>query len=160
MTRKEQTARPMGLIVLSAAMALPLLVGCEPKWRESPVATAAANDESGPREANRNASAGTSETRCGDAGKCDEQVLELTPAVGTEIDRGSCVTGDQRSCGPENACRRGTQICARSEWGPCEAVTLPEPRDCTSELDNDCDGRPDNTVDDTCRCVMGTSEPC
>jgi hypothetical protein len=37
---------------------------------------------------------------------------------------------------------------------------LPAARDCSSEADNDCDGRPDNTVDDTCRCAEGPPSPC
>jgi hypothetical protein len=34
------------------------------------------------------------------------------------------------------------------------------PRDCTSALDNDCDGLPDNTLDGACICAAASSEPC
>lgn len=34
------------------------------------------------------------------------------------------------------------------------------PRDCSSALDNDCDGRPDDSIDEVCRCVPGRSEAC
>lgn len=34
------------------------------------------------------------------------------------------------------------------------------PRDCSSPLDNDCDGLPDNALDDVCRCAPLLSEPC
>lgn len=34
------------------------------------------------------------------------------------------------------------------------------PRDCRSPFDNDCDGKPDDTLDDACRCVPGNTMPC
>jgi hypothetical protein len=34
------------------------------------------------------------------------------------------------------------------------------PRDCGSELDNDCDGQLDNVLDDVCRCTPGAVEAC
>jgi hypothetical protein len=37
---------------------------------------------------------------------------------------------------------------------------MPRPRDCASPLDNDCDGRPDNTIDQACQCVPGSSRAC
>jgi hypothetical protein len=36
----------------------------------------------------------------------------------------------------------------------------PEKRACTSSADNDCDGRPDNTIDSVCQCANGTSQVC
>jgi hypothetical protein len=42
-----------------------------------------------------------------------------------------------------------------------EPTCIPGPRDCTSPLDNDCDGRPDDDVwDDVCLCVPGLVEAC
>jgi len=34
------------------------------------------------------------------------------------------------------------------------------PRDCTSAADNDCNGKPDNTVDTTCQCTVGRPQAC
>ena len=42
----------------------------------------------------------------------------------------------------------------------CSGAVLPGPRNCASAEDNDCDGRPDNTLDDVCRCTIGAVEPC
>lgn len=90
--------------------------------------------------------------------------LEYTPASPpTSTQQGDCAEGATRACGPESAvgiCRLGTRTCRNGAWGECEGDVLPAPRDCSSEADNDCDGRPDNTVDDTCRCAAGASEPC
>lgn len=33
-------------------------------------------------------------------------------------------------------------------------------RDCTSSADNDCDGKPDNTMDGICQCVVGQQQMC
>jgi len=33
-------------------------------------------------------------------------------------------------------------------------------RNCSSSLDNDCDGRPDNTIDTVCQCAVGKSVTC
>jgi hypothetical protein len=77
--------------------------------------------------------------------------------------QGDCVAGATRSCGPTSAvgvCRLGKSSCTEGVWGECEGAVLPAARDCSSALDNDCDGLPDNSVDDTCRCVAETREPC
>jgi hypothetical protein len=34
------------------------------------------------------------------------------------------------------------------------------PRDCASPVDNDCDGKPDDTVDSACNCSVGATRPC
>ena len=47
-----------------------------------------------------------------------------------------------------------------SATGSASACTPTGPRDCASDLDNDCDGQPDNTLDDVCVCAPASSEPC
>lgn len=63
---------------------------------------------------------------------------------------------------PDNAvspsCDAGS--CGRDAAPPEPTCVATGPRDCSSELDNDCDGRPDNTLDDVCRCVAGATEAC
>jgi Regulator of chromosome condensation (RCC1) repeat len=44
--------------------------------------------------------------------------------------------------------------------GACQGAVLPARRNCASEADNDCDGSPDNTVDDICQCVPGLQRDC
>ena len=70
-----------------------------------------------------------------------------------------CVNGDTQSCGHAavGICKPGTSTCADNDWGTCEGGVNPKSRDCSSPVDNDCDGKPDNTQDDVCRCVVGAS---
>jgi hypothetical protein len=82
---------------------------------------------------------------------------------GTKNDGCSCVDGSKQSCGPSlelGECRRGTQTCVASKWGECVGAVLARARDCTSGLDFDCDGVPDNKIDAVCKCAAGTSQEC
>jgi hypothetical protein len=75
----------------------------------------------------------------------------------------SCVTGDQQACGPsieQGICKRGIQTCTNAKWGVCQGATYAKPRDCRSSSDNDCDGRPDDAIDSTCRCTEGKGQTC
>ncbi|MFC1730252.1 hypothetical protein ACFL6I_07925 [candidate division KSB1 bacterium] len=40
-------------------------------------------------------------------------------------------------------CRRGIQGCSSGGWESCIGAVYPQPRNCVSEMDNDCDGKPD-----------------
>jgi len=75
----------------------------------------------------------------------------------------SCVNGATVACGPssdEGICQRGTSTCTNNAFGPCVGAVFPDRRDCTSALDNDCNGLPDNTVDATCTCEVGSTRIC
>lgn len=84
-------------------------------------------------------------------------------ANGSPAGSDACIDGATESCGPpvqEGVCRFGTRICTDGVWGECVGAVLGGPRNCGSPEDNDCDGQPDNVIDDACRCpVMGT-RPC
>lgn len=70
----------------------------------------------------------------------------------------ACIDGQTRACGPDTdlgVCQRGSQTCAGGVFGPCEGATFATRRNCGSPLDNDCDGRPDNTIDAVCQCAPG-----
>lgn len=74
-----------------------------------------------------------------------------------------CEDGERELCGPatsEGICEFGSRKCEKGLWSDCEGAVYPAERDCASAADNDCDGQPDNLVDDTCRCVSGSVEPC
>lgn len=74
-----------------------------------------------------------------------------------------CLEGATKTCGPESVagmCKLGTRVCHDGIWSQCDGAVMPTERDCSSPLDNDCDGHPDNTVDDYCRCVPDMKEPC
>jgi cysteine-rich repeat protein len=89
----------------------------------------------------------------GDDSNCDD-----TPNGGC-----TCVEGTQVACGPdteEGICQRGTSTCRNGAFGPCQGAVPPARRDCASAQDNDCDGRPDNTPDGTCTCVVGNVQAC
>jgi hypothetical protein len=71
----------------------------------------------------------------------------------------ACVNGQTRGCGPDTdvgLCQRGTQTCANGSFGACQGAVFPAPRNCASAQDNDCDGRPDNTLDNVCECSQGS----
>lgn len=75
----------------------------------------------------------------------------------------TCVEGSTQGCGPAAAvgiCKKGSQTCTGAVWGACVGAVLPAARDCTSTLDNDCDGHPDNTIDTVCACASGATQGC
>lgn len=75
----------------------------------------------------------------------------------------ACVDGTSEPCGPSEAvgaCQFGMRTCRNSVWGACEGAVLSSARDCSSTQDNDCDGQPDDSLDETCRCLPGSVEPC
>jgi hypothetical protein len=83
-----------------------------------------------------------------------------------------CVVGTTQPCGQHagqdgnGRCTAGVQTCVLSSdgktsgFGACVGSVGPLPRDCTSLLDNDCDGRPDNTLDAVCGCTPNTTQAC
>jgi len=74
-----------------------------------------------------------------------------------------CVDGATQPCGPASIagmCKLGTRVCREGIWGECDGAVMPAERDCSSPLDNDCDGHPDNAVDDYCHCVPEAKEAC
>lgn len=89
----------------------------------------------------------------GDDANCD----------GTPNEGCTCVAGATRPCGPQIAqglCKQGAQTCMANAWGACQGAVYPALRNCASALDNDCDGRPDNTIDTVCQCTIGQSLTC
>lgn len=74
-----------------------------------------------------------------------------------------CVDGEARPCGPDTddgICQRGTQTCVNGSFGACLGAVFAAPRDCSSNQDNDCDGRPDSSVDNVCTCAIGSTRAC
>jgi hypothetical protein len=75
----------------------------------------------------------------------------------------TCINGDVRSCGTTDVgtCSLGSQTCTNGGFGACQGAVGPGPRNCGSSQDNDCDGRPDNTIDNVCECSPGGGNgPC
>jgi hypothetical protein len=74
-----------------------------------------------------------------------------------------CVEGQTRPCGPETEdgiCEFGVSHCENEEWQACEGAILPSARDCRASTDNDCDGEPDNVIDDECPCDSDGAHRC
>lgn len=59
---------------------------------------------------------------------------------------GCCQSGDTQSCGTNNIgeCRLGTKTCQNGVWGNCVGAIEPVPEICNDNLDNDCNGVPDD----------------
>jgi hypothetical protein len=75
----------------------------------------------------------------------------------------ACINGETRACGPDTElglCQRGTQTCSNGAFGACQGAVFPTPRNCSSQQDNDCDGRADNTIDNVCTCAIGSTQTC
>jgi hypothetical protein len=86
-----------------------------------------------------------------------------TNCDGTDNGGCPCVESETRPCGPDTEngiCLRGTQTCVNGGFGQCEGAVFPAPRNCGSQQDNDCDGRPDNAVDNVCTCAIGSVQAC
>ena len=90
----------------------------------------------------------------GDDADCDGTPNEGCP----------CVEGEKQPCGPASEigiCVAGVSTCnPNGTWGTCEGAVYAQERDCTSSDDNDCDGFPDNTLDDVCMCTIGDKRDC
>jgi len=97
------------------------------------------------------------EDRCdlpGDDGDCDG--TPNSPVGGCDI---AC-SADVR-CGPAadvGICRTGISRCVDGVLGQCEGAIGPQPRDCTSREDNDCNAVPDY-LDETCACDPSDAAP-
>lgn len=80
------------------------------------------------------------------AGEATANPIALVPpAGGVKVSGNGGCDADAGTCAPD----AGSSAC-----------TPTGPRDCTSALDNDCDGQPDNTLDAVCRCAIASAEPC
>lgn len=80
----------------------------------------------------------------------------------------SCEPGSTRACydGPAGtddvgACKGGSQTCAEdgSGFGPCEGQVLPAPETCQNAVDDDCDGKV-NETGEGCVCKPKSSSYC
>lgn len=115
-------------------------------------------------------SAGAPTSSAPSEGESGPEPTGLIPPEGTDVSsgdemggEGACVEGSTEACGPEREegiCRFGTRRCVSGEWSTCEGAVLAAARDCSSDDDNDCDGQPDSTVDDVCRCSVGATQAC
>jgi len=88
-------------------------------------------------------------------GGVDEEALGLAP-LDQKGPPGDAVSGrESETCGGDSGACVSTD-----DLGNGSACVPTGPRDCTSDLDNDCDGQPDNVLDDVCVCVPESVEPC
>lgn len=73
-----------------------------------------------------------------------------------------CTNGMTQPCGHEatGICKKGSSTCTDSKWSACQGNIDPGLRNCASADDSDCDGLPDNTIDNACTCMVGTTRAC
>lgn len=173
-------SRSAGLV---ACFVFPIVAGCSGKERpfatEAPPSAPSSTEvtEPGPTSPSEGAPGGAAEGVAG-AGEPAIQAIAgidmsnasaaptASPDALPVADAGvssSCVLGTTEACGPGaevGRCAFGARTCTESGWSECVGAVLAGARDCTSAEDNDCDGLPDNTSDDVCRCSIGAVEPC
>lgn len=86
------------------------------------------------------------------------QATEVECVVGQSLmcyvtPEGTTVTGLRAELDAVGRCRAGRKSCTeQGKWGACQGAVGPAPRDCESDADLDCDGLPDNTLDQVCQC--------
>lgn len=104
---------------------------------------------------------------------CDlepDNQIAVTQGVSLRSCASVCQPGRVDYCGGLNAqnqrgvgqCREGTTTCsAQGTWGGCQGSVAPQSRNCTSSLDNNCDGAADNVIGDSyCKCSPGAVQAC
>jgi len=156
-----------------AGLALAGLLGCEGTQREFPRGTGASTSDGDVVEDNAQGPANASGRNGDGTGGSSESssvVTQLQPANGAtgeastdDATSAPCADGSTESCGPpreEGICRFGTRSCAGGSWGECVGAVFPGARDCSSNEDNDCDGQPDDALDQVCRCPAQGSQTC
>lgn len=89
-------------------------------------------------------------------------IFEDENCNGTADEGCACALGAERPCGVGQCALGAKQTCVALDggagWGPCVGPA-PRPRDCTSTLDNDCNGTPDS-AESFCKCLgPGTVNP-
>lgn len=121
-------------------------------------------------EALGNCAAGQQE--CGDAGVWGLCSVQPAPSDGCQpgddatcdgVPNSGCTCTAAVACGPATdtgACTFGSSACLQGVSGPCEGAVSAAARDCRSGNDNDCDGVPDNRIDQICQCETGAVETC
>ncbi|HYP76876.1 MAG TPA: hypothetical protein VER12_13005 [Polyangiaceae bacterium] len=81
---------------------------------------------------------------------------------GTPNEGCACKDGAVQGCGPMavGICKPGTSTCSAGVWGACVGAVVAATRDCSSSLDNDCNGVADNTLDSVCQCKPAQQQAC
>lgn len=109
-----------------------------------------------PRDAGRDAASPLDAGIVPDAGAIQDAGGRARPVA-------ECQSGQQQRCGPTTEvgqCRSGNRDCIEGSWGECLLAVYPAERNCSSVLDHNCDGQPDNLLDSICQCGPGTQELC
>ncbi len=79
---------------------------------------------------------------------CEHNVTELGDCACEPLATRSCYDGAGGTLGV-GACKGGISTCDASGlfWGPCEGQVLPAPEQCANQVDEDCNGTPDDVPD-------------
>ena len=89
---------------------------------------------------------------------CDAQNLD-EDCDGNPSNGCDCVDGMEEPCdtGKLGVCARGSRVCANGKWSECRAAQTAQAEVCDARnLDEDCDGNPNNG----CECTSGMQRPC
>ena len=90
---------------------------------------------------------------------CDGQVNADPSCVCTPLARQGCYSGPEGTLGV-GICQAGSQQCNAqgTAWGECTGDILPQPEDCATLFDDDCDGEVNEGS--FCRCVPNSTRSC
>ena len=124
------------------------------------VCTFVAKDGDGDGHATASCKATSGSIQAGD--DCDDNDPTLFPGHAESCsakDDGTAITWPTGT--PVGACHYGQKKCQTDGTvSACVGAKAPQARDCSSVLDNDCDGKPDNTADAVCSCTPGQTYAC
>ena len=97
-----------------------------------------------------------------DSSNIVDAILEWdTDSFCTDSFKSGCRCDDSdapHKCGPTTelgTCSYGVMFCISGIWSECKGEIMPGQRSCSSTVDNDCNGTPDNE-EATCKCVPGS----
>jgi hypothetical protein len=133
------------------------------------------NPCTGPIPAGRSCTVEVTFTPSTESTEAGTLTVSATPGASVPVllqGTGECLPGSMRACNTHpgldgvGICHAGSQTCVASSdntassFGPCAGDQGPLPRDCTSSLDHQCVGRPDNTIDSACQCAPNSTQAC
>jgi hypothetical protein len=101
--------------------------------------------------------------KCGADGTVGGELQDMT--CSGQIKGCGCIDGDHQTCydGPtgtlgKGICKSGQRTCSANAWGECQGEITPQPSNCASSDDNDCNGIADR-LEPACNACPAETDP-